>query len=393
MQLPVIGQKPEPEWVPFAARPTDGLTLTDRGAVFDLPEGGHAYLISGRPAVITAPPTRTVLTLEPDTDYQLTGVVEAAPMSRTTLYLLEFGERERLATHKANLATGPFRLHWRSHENHQSCRIAFRVAGRGTLRVESMRIVRGRPEPVETTIHRHVEAGKRLLFIAGCARSGTSLMLNMMRCFDDAYCDPVERPFADLAILDRPEAAWVLKRTATCWKTLRSLPNDVGLIYMVRHPFDVLTSRWGAQTDQYVTWERWKAEFDALEEVVTHRAPNTGGLQIVRYEDLVTAPLDVQSRIEGQWELQRTTGFDRFHELASSDAPSLVGVALQGLRPPDRRSIDKWRRQPQLASELRSLVLDHRNELTRFLERFDYDVGSLEEVAHQEPGTGTPTAR
>ena len=41
------------------------------------------------------------------------------------------------------------------------------------------------------------------IFIAGCARSGTTLSRNLMACFDDIYVHNGEAPFPALLELDR----------------------------------------------------------------------------------------------------------------------------------------------------------------------------------------------
>ena len=63
------------------------------------------------------------------------------------------------------------------------------------------------------------------IFIAGCARSGTSLARSLMKSFSDLYVFDSEarvEKFDELA-RSRPESHLVVKRTATAWRTLAEL--------------------------------------------------------------------------------------------------------------------------------------------------------------------------
>lgn len=80
------------------------------------------------------------------------------------------------------------------------------------------------------------------IFIAGCARSGTTLTQRLMGCFEDTFVHRAEARYVQLDMLDRPEANLVVKRSERSHAHLARLPRAIGLIYCVRHPFDVLTS-------------------------------------------------------------------------------------------------------------------------------------------------------
>ncbi|WP_245523892.1 sulfotransferase [Mesorhizobium sp. M2D.F.Ca.ET.223.01.1.1] len=80
------------------------------------------------------------------------------------------------------------------------------------------------------------------IFIAGCARSGTTLTQRLMACFEDTFVHRAEARYVQLDMLDRPEANLVVKRSERSHAHLARLPRAIGLIYCVRHPFDVLTS-------------------------------------------------------------------------------------------------------------------------------------------------------
>lgn len=132
-----------------------------------------------------------------------------------------------------------------------------------------------------------------MIFIAGCARSGTTLMQRLMRCFGGLRILEGEHPasvfeeFADLAPL-------VVKRNSNGWRELPSLHPSVGICYMVRHPYDVLTSYHPRTQSRgyHVTPERWINEYGAWQEIRERE-----NVCVVRYEDLLQLPQEQLSRI------------------------------------------------------------------------------------------------
>jgi hypothetical protein len=144
----------------------------------------------------------------------------------------------------------------------------------------------------------------KLIFIIGCGRSGTTLMQRLMHCFVDTFVAPLEHPVSKFdEIADYPVA--VVKRTATCHRTLWSLPPDniVSLLCMVRHPFDVLTSRMHYDDDHFhIEPKRWSREFHALE-ALEQSLPRPH-IVFVRYETLVQCPDSVQADIARSYGLE-----------------------------------------------------------------------------------------
>jgi hypothetical protein len=109
------------------------------------------------------------------------------------------------------------------------------------------------------------------IFIAGCGRSGTTLIQDLMMCFDDLYVlkegQYGEASFSRFDEITRPESHHVIKRLGDSWKTLPDLPKPVDLIYCVRHPFDVLTSAHPLTKHirkYHITYARWASEYQSL---------------------------------------------------------------------------------------------------------------------------------
>ena len=136
------------------------------------------------------------------------------------------------------------------------------------------------------------------IFVAGCGRSGTTLLQRLMTCFADTYVHESESPHQTLDCLDVPEANKVVKRTHRCWECLHDLPLDRIIIYSVRHPFDVLTSVHPQTVRQrlfHITPERWTNEYEALNRLREEQPSRK--ICYVKYENLVTSPDGVQQQI------------------------------------------------------------------------------------------------
>jgi len=196
---------------------------------------------------------------------------------------------------------------------------------------------------------------KTPVYIAGCGRSGTTLLQRLMRCYDSTHVAQGERPFtAFLDLTHRQEQALVVKRDANAWQFLPWLPPAVKVLYCVRHPFDVLTSfHPGARRKgYYIKLSRWRSEFLALKHLLTHRPEQ---VQIVRYEDLILAADEQQEQLSAFTGLRPTQRF------------SAVGESLTA------RSIRKWTKNEQFAEYLSKIKKREQTLLNEFLERFDYE--------------------
>lgn len=198
-------------------------------------------------------------------------------------------------------------------------------------------------------------ADKKLVYIAGCGRSGTTLLQRLMRCFEDSFVATGERPFtALLDLISRKEANLVVKRDATAWKILKEMPPAVHLIYCVRHPYDVLTSfHPGARrSDQYyIKPSRWQQEYSAYRKYC--RAMEIRPI-VVRYEDLITEPDRVQSHLaEGLGLKPRMAFTDRNEPLSG-------------------RSIRKWEGSDTFCDYLSRVRKAHGKTLDAFMDEFSY---------------------
>jgi hypothetical protein len=201
------------------------------------------------------------------------------------------------------------------------------------------------------------------IFIAGCARSGTSLTRRLMNYFADTFVFRPEAPVARFADLHGPEAVKVIKRTAACYRYLPMLPGDVELLYCIRHPFDVLTSRHqraAADAPFHVSQSRWSAEYDAFHKLREQQPDRR--IFCLRYEDLIVAPDATQRRLAAFFNLSPTTPFSD-HTISSA-------------------SIEKWRHRPELRDFIEALPTEFMRAIEGFCREFGYDC----DLTSESPG-------
>ncbi len=198
------------------------------------------------------------------------------------------------------------------------------------------------------------------IFIAGCARSGTTLIQKLMQHFDGCSVLGPESPVTAFEDFPNDTKHTVIKRTSWCHEVLAHLPSDVALIYCVRHPFDVLTSSHPKSKHSrpfYVTPERWRDEYQALR-ALQLRQPRRQ-IFYLHYEDLVENPDNVQDAIAARLGLVPASKF-------SSDSKNVV----------HSRSLRKWESQANFRRYLRSLKPWLLKSIASFCVEFGYALPS-----------------
>lgn len=220
------------------------------------------------------------------------------------------------------------------------------------------------------------------IFIAGCSRSGTTLLLSMMKCFDDTHVVFSEHPASYFRKLRNGQRVHVIKRTYRCWKMLHKIPLSVKIIYVVRHPFDVLTSKHPSFDKLFFTeFKTWTDEFHGFEKLSKVRTSQRD-LYVVRYEDLVRKPNEIQNQISEIWNLRISAPFAQFHEILKNykfDEEELQQLnALSGIRPPDLSSVYKWKKNNENHEYLQELITRSKGKILSFLDRFGYERGPFD---------------
>ncbi|MBD3646464.1 MAG: sulfotransferase [Pseudomonadales bacterium] len=148
------------------------------------------------------------------------------------------------------------------------------------------------------------------LHVVGCHRSGTTLLFELLTtCFDhDGRCEHEQSIFNPLELPVADDGLYLSKKpsdTTHIHRIFHADP-DLHLIYMLRDPRAVITSIHPSRGDVYFSsFERWQRYERAAAPLKDHPR-----FMEVRFEDLVSQPDTVQSRIEARFPfLQRRHGF------------------------------------------------------------------------------------
>lgn len=224
------------------------------------------------------------------------------------------------------------------------------------------------------------------IYIAGCGRSGTTLMLRLFRTFADCHVILKESPAAILSETPCDCRFIVAKRNAAAWKTLPQLDPAIKIVYMVRHPFDVLTSahpkaeakstktrwrwstlrqtighpleswddrQWQSQNHPYyISPNRWLQEYRAYQQL-RHTRNSGQNLLVLRYEELVANPDATQEKIMAMTGLQAVKSF-------SAAEPLSLG------------SMEKFRKNAEFRAYLRALPRRLQQNLNQFCTEHTY---------------------
>lgn len=118
--------------------------------------------------------------------------------------------------------------------------------------------------------------------------------------------------------------------------------NDLGVIYMIRDPRDVLVSSHYLRPHKYwVKPDRWIGTAEYALEVCDRE-----DVELVRYEDLILKPNEIQKKIGDRFNLEIIRPFaDCYAYFDESDTPNIS--AMRGARPLDPKRIGNWKDDPQ----------------------------------------------
>jgi hypothetical protein len=193
------------------------------------------------------------------------------------------------------------------------------------------------------------------IHITGPARSGTTLMKNLMHCYLGGFVTAGER---------HPELSeWSRMFTVTKFpedgpELYHNYPG-LNVIYMARDPRDMFVSR-----KEGVRWwnDRNRRQSGCFGDRVDDFLALAGypKTMVVRYEDLVTEPERVQEEIAERFRLNIRTPFAEGHKWFLEDP-----------RPIDASSIGAWKRDD---NKLVVKYFLHSNpEAYRYMEFFGYE--------------------
>jgi hypothetical protein len=193
---------------------------------------------------------------------------------------------------------------------------------------------------------------RQRVYVMGCGRSGTWLATALMSTFEGVQVFPHEAPVEAFARMRSHVDTLVLKRHDRAYETVEQIPGDIRIVWMVRHPYDVLTSHNSTSGREFhVTAHRWLGETLALQYLVDARRPGT---LVLRYEDLVTNPAGVQRTLGDALSLRPCAPPDGF--VSRFQASPAASAAMHGVRPIDAASIGRHRSDPGKVAALRRIL-------------------------------------
>ena len=163
----------------------------------------------------------------------------------------------------------------------------------------------------------------------------------------------------------------LLKRDYKSYWTAHLIPRSVGIVWIVRHPFDVLTSHHPFKNSHrgfHVKPHRWNGEMDALKAFIGEARPN--GI-VLRYEDLVSDPDGTLQRIVEAFGQEMSASA---RDLGTSqDIPAEIRETMQGLRPVSKELVGRWRSHPDFVAHLHEVLPSIHERLRWVSGRFGYD--------------------
>jgi hypothetical protein len=192
--------------------------------------------------------------------------------------------------------------------------------------------------------------------ICGFPRSGTTLLQLMLETSaSDAKSFGRERSALSVARYTWPGRHPILiskKPDDIFWVSAirdyyRDLRTDVRFVLSVRDPRAVLTSIFVDKPGYCVPPVKWRAVYDHIQ--YQRQFPD---VLVTEYRDLVERPAAVQQRLAGFTGCRIHTRFDQFHATVPGHFDTR---ALNGVRPLDRLSLNKWR-SPEHRGRIQELL-------------------------------------
>ena len=142
----------------------------------------------------------------------------------------------------------------------------------------------------------------RRIYVMGCGRSGTWLLTGVMSTFNDVEIVAKELAIEHFGLFQTNRSILILKRDSVAYQRIKEIPQQIEIVFIVRHPFDVLTSYLPISRRPYhILPHRWLGEMLALQYLLDAGRKNT---KIIRYEDLVSKPVESQTELAKFFTLQ-----------------------------------------------------------------------------------------
>ena len=202
------------------------------------------------------------------------------------------------------------------------------------------------------------------IFIFGCARSGTTLLLNLFRCFQKTRVVDREHKIEEFVNFFDGKENVVLKRTPSCGgdlkpKILRN--SDVWLVDIHRDPRSVVTSIHPGIDDYYTDFSRWERDIRVIQEISQIYSQFIS----IKYENLILNADRIQELMSSKLGLKKVCRFNDFTKVVRKENISPLSIrALGGIRPLEKRNINRWKNNNKAIKR----VLDQIDEYPQMLD-------------------------
>ncbi len=208
------------------------------------------------------------------------------------------------------------------------------------------------------------------VFVMGCGRSGTWLLTGLMSTFEDVCVVAKETPVEMFGQLTSTGQTLILKRNLVAFKRFNDIPARIKIAYIIRHPFDVLTSHHPATKRRvyHIIPTRWVGEMQALRLALESGREH---LCVVRYEDLVTDCAGAEKKLSDELGLKSKMPVQDF--TTAFNPSKRASRAMHGVRRIDTHSLHKYKSDPERIAYLKTIKPQLGETLDWVASRFGYD--------------------
>ena len=204
------------------------------------------------------------------------------------------------------------------------------------------------------------------ILICGCARSGNTLMFSLINTGFENIVKVKGGPWGEQVPKEAVEGKVVVgKFPRKASRLYKLMADDLGIIYMMRDPRDVLVSKHFERPRTYWTSvERWIRTATVALEYKDH--PN---VLLLKYEDLITKPNKAQKAMAEKFNLEAARKFEDCYE--SFDTKDKYNAkTMNGIRPLDKSRIGAWK-DGYLNEKFINRLMKN-SEMTDLMKCFDY---------------------
>lgn len=193
---------------------------------------------------------------------------------------------------------------------------------------------------------------KRVI-ICGCPRSGTTLMNELLRCYDDIYVMNREEYALRFPYIVLKEK-YIATKHPIDFRHLNKITdtfNNPFIIFLLRDPRDVIVSEHFKNKGHYlINYPTWADAINQYEKF------NYENKMLIHYEELIKDPGLIQKQLAKSLDLEIKSDFNNFHNNVTHTHEDIK--SLGGIRPIDPKNSGKHMR-PEHFNRIKEQLLSH----------------------------------